>query len=405
MKIKFILIPLFFLLLNQTIEAQMPSPVLVDGNKVNYTQSYFNPKLKKEASVTNDYISFYQKYISGTRSTGCPMYPSCSNYGLKVFNERSLVTGFILTSDRLMRCGHEHGYYKSTLQDNGLRLIDYPSYDPAPKSLEYKKEKPKFAYSDRDADSIDVKLIKKLINNAFYSEALIEIYRFELKNKTFNKEVFVNKIICFLALNKQEDAIYDYEMSCPQQERNDAIIQFYISKSYLTIENWKQAIKHSTIGLTHSEDLLLSSRLLSLKALAQAKNNYLDEAKATYTLLQENPMFSEHAINSIQFINTYKAFKPKSPKAAGFLSIIPGLGYAYAGHKQTGLSALILNGLLFYATYSNIKNENYGMAALTGIFNLSFYIGNIDGSIKSTRRYNLKAKTEMLKKLELNTLY
>jgi hypothetical protein len=40
------------------------------------------------------------------------------------------------------------------------------------------------------------------------------------------------------------------------------------------------------------------------------------------------------------------------------------------------------------ATYSSIKSKNYGLAALTGAFSVGFYVGNITGSIKSTKRYN-----------------
>ena len=365
MDIKFILIyiSLIFSISDLSLNAQ--TYAMVDGEKVGYTHSYFNPKLKKPASVTNDYIGFYQKFISGTRSTGCPMYPSCSNYGLKVFNERSLVAGFVLTSDRLMRCGHEHSYYKPTLQNNGIRLIDYPAYDPAPEYLEYKKEHKEFCYADAEPDNDDVKLIKKLINHSYYSEALIEIFRFELSHSDFNKEVFINKIICLIALDKQEDAIYEYGINCPESMKSDPIIQFYISKSFYALKNWKQTIEHSEIGTQNTTNPILSARLLSLKAIAQVQDGQLNEGISTYNILKQDTLFTTRVENSISFIQTYQDFKPKSPKLAGYLSIIPGLGYTYAGHKQTGISALILNGLLFYATYSNIKRENYGMAALT----------------------------------------
>lgn len=96
-------------------------------------------------------------------------------------------------------------------------------------------------------------------------------------------------------------------------------------------------------------------------------------------------------------------FKYKSPKLAGLLSLIPGLGYAYTGHKQTALTAFLVNSLIGYATYTNIKNTNYGMGVLTGVFNLSFYLGNIYGGIKSAKRYNEQQKNLLIKKIELNT--
>jgi len=47
--------------------------------------------------------------------------------------------------------------------------------------------------------------------------------------------------------------------------------------------------------------------------------------------------------------------------------------------------------------------ENYGMAILTGVFNLSFYIGNIYGATKSAKRYNENQKKTILNKLEFNS--
>lgn len=89
----------------QTLVAQ------VDGKLIQTEQSYFNDSLKKEASATDDYIGFYQKYISGIRGHECPMYPSCSHFGLKTFSEKNAASAFVMTSDRLLRCGHDHSNY------------------------------------------------------------------------------------------------------------------------------------------------------------------------------------------------------------------------------------------------------------------------------------------------------
>jgi len=54
-----------------------------DG-KVLLNHNVKSDSIKKESSV-KDYISLYQLFISGARGSECAMYPSCSNYGLKVF--------------------------------------------------------------------------------------------------------------------------------------------------------------------------------------------------------------------------------------------------------------------------------------------------------------------------------
>lgn len=35
------------------------------------------------------------------------MYPSCSTYGAEAIHKHGLVLGWIMTSDRLMRCGRD----------------------------------------------------------------------------------------------------------------------------------------------------------------------------------------------------------------------------------------------------------------------------------------------------------
>ncbi len=107
----------------------------VDGDTITTKQSYFNTSIKKPTSAANDYIGVYQKYISGIRGQSCPMYPSCSNFGLKTFNETNFAAAFVLTSDRLLRCGHDTKHYALTLRPNGFRYLDYPAYDTPPKTL------------------------------------------------------------------------------------------------------------------------------------------------------------------------------------------------------------------------------------------------------------------------------
>jgi hypothetical protein len=107
----------------------------------------------------------------------------------------------------------------------------------------------------------------------------------------------------------------------------------------------------------------------------------------------------------IKIIESNDDIKYKNPKTAMFLSILPGAGYLYTGYKQTALSSLLVNGLLAYATSSNIKNKNIGMSLLTGVFSLSFYISNIQGAFKSAIKYNSNQESLLKSKLELKINY
>ncbi|MCJ8500587.1 membrane protein insertion efficiency factor YidD [Desulfatitalea alkaliphila] len=46
-------------------------------------------------------------FVSRADGERCPMYPTCSHYARQAFAEKGLLTGWVLTSDRLLRCGRD----------------------------------------------------------------------------------------------------------------------------------------------------------------------------------------------------------------------------------------------------------------------------------------------------------
>ena len=49
-------------------------------------------------------IRFYQKYISHLKSTKCPYFPSCSEYGYEAVEKYGPVKGSLLAIWRIIRC-------------------------------------------------------------------------------------------------------------------------------------------------------------------------------------------------------------------------------------------------------------------------------------------------------------
>ena len=49
-------------------------------------------------------IRFYQKYISPLKSTKCPYFPSCSQYGLEAIEKYGAFKGSLLALWRILRC-------------------------------------------------------------------------------------------------------------------------------------------------------------------------------------------------------------------------------------------------------------------------------------------------------------
>jgi hypothetical protein len=71
-------------------------------------------------------ISLFQKFISPADGDRCAMHPSCSRYAQQAFKEEGLIKGWILTSDRLLRCGRDETRLAPTIYVKGAPH----SYDP-----------------------------------------------------------------------------------------------------------------------------------------------------------------------------------------------------------------------------------------------------------------------------------
>ena len=55
-------------------------------------------------------IQFYRgplNHLAAVRFGECPMHPSDSEYSLESFNKHGWVLGWIMTMDRLLRCGRD----------------------------------------------------------------------------------------------------------------------------------------------------------------------------------------------------------------------------------------------------------------------------------------------------------
>ena len=46
-------------------------------------------------------------HLSAVRAGECPMYPSCSSYSKQVMVKHGVAVGWVMTADRLMRCGRD----------------------------------------------------------------------------------------------------------------------------------------------------------------------------------------------------------------------------------------------------------------------------------------------------------
>ena len=70
-------------------------------------------------------LRFYQTWFSGADGARCPMYPSCSGYADRAFKKHGPVMGWIMTCDRLLRCGRSETRLAPEIRIHGqTRVFD-----------------------------------------------------------------------------------------------------------------------------------------------------------------------------------------------------------------------------------------------------------------------------------------
>ena len=341
-----------------------------------------------EMSALSDYVNIYKKYLHRDEGSGtCAMYPSCSQYGLIVFEDCYFPKAMMYMADRLIRCGHDFNCYDLTLNKGQLLLLDFPPYAEIPRTYIH-NNKQYYSYTDWDTQPDSTLLfINHLINKQMYQEALIEIEKTQFQKRLLTTQLFTNKLICYKGLGQVENAIFDYEVHFPEFIKNSPKIKFEMLDILLTVENYDMAHKLlSEISDNNIHPII--SQKYAWQGIFNAYQENWDEANKYFNLLASSDTKLKRDKENFQLIQEAATFKKKKPWVASSLSLIPGLGYVYTQRPKSALTSFVMNSLLGYAVFTSIKQKNYGTAALLGVFNLSFYIGNISVSKRSASQYN-----------------
>lgn len=368
----------------------------------NYDEPEQSPKgAALNTSAADEYISLYQKYISAARGSRCAMFPSCSNYGLTVFRNYPFVVAMAMTADRMIRCGHDGQYYDLTYEYGYASLIDLPSsYRPDP-HLAY-KPKGYVTTDNRKAlneeDSI-TGFVRHLINRHDYQLALLEIERISyFKPSLDGASLFLQRLLCYDGLDREEEGIMAYHDLKDSGISSDASVLFQAARMYGELGNYREEINLLATINTRNEDTLYNCEVR--KAAASLRLDEEDEA-ATYIKASRvyAPSMERHQQN-LEILRRLETTGKKSPLAAGLLSVIPGGGYVYDKQPASALTAFLVNGVLAFATASSFHKENYGVATVMTIFSLTFYTGNILGSVNGAKKYNKKRVEDAARSLE-----
>ena len=81
---------------------------------------------KHNTNALTGIFDFYQEVISPVDGDRCPMYPSCSQYAKHSIQKHGLALGWIMSMDRLLRCGRDEKTISPALYTGEKKYI----YDP-----------------------------------------------------------------------------------------------------------------------------------------------------------------------------------------------------------------------------------------------------------------------------------
>lgn len=131
------------------------------------------------------------------------------------------------------------------------------------------------------------------------------------------------------------------------------------------------------------------------RSLALANIGRWEDAYAGFRDISEQSQYGSLASFDADMAHRAVNATWKSPKLAGWLGIIPGLGYAYADHKQTAAASFIVNTVFWIATYQAFRTDQNVLGGLLTAFSVSWYSGNIYGSVQAAKRYNTRLQNEL----------
>ncbi len=351
-----------------------------------------------EGNPSGDYISLYQKYLSAQKNGVCAMHPSCSNFGLMVFDKKNFFEAGMLVADRLVRCSHDKKYYNTYNINGNPCLIDFPHCDTVPRCFS-NYIVPVTDELKRHSDST-LLFVNHLINIKDFRGALLEINRAAFFNRQTD-DLYSKKLICYRGITEFEAGIYEYEVLFPWHIKKRADVGLEIARLYYVTENYKMALSKLTQFLNSDSEYRLLRNMNIIQALSYTCLGDYENAEDKFKSMARFGDDEETVNRNLSLLSDIQNIKKKNPSVARCLSVVPGLGYLYAGHKGSAFTSFIVNSLLMYATYTSIKSENYGTAGLLGFVSLSFYIGNINGAGRSAKRYNEKMKDNIKREIEI----
>lgn len=335
-------------------------------------------------------LSFYQNTISQARGVSCPMHPSCSQYAKLAFAQHAGLRAFALTTDRLMRCGHDLKQYESISLNSGTFYYDVFNDSTSGKARYQTFFKP---------NQKDSTFIEFLINKKRFEEARLELWREIYKNKgtattpklffTIGKTYFIDEeyteLFKFYAENSSAFSVSTY---------NDSI-KVLLTKAYLHSGRYQAAqvsVNNLYLSMSNSDETIFLDGLVALHV------QDVDKCELKMRSVSSTSKYYKWATSFNGVSADYRALKRKPPVAASILSaIVPGSGYLVSGKKGTAFTALVINAMFALITVEAFQHNNNALGISTAVIGSGWYFGSIIGSYNSTVKWNTTQRENFIK--------
>jgi putative component of membrane protein insertase Oxa1/YidC/SpoIIIJ protein YidD/tetratricopeptide (TPR) repeat protein len=370
-------------------------------------------------------IRFYQLAGSGVRGTICPMFPHCSRYARQVFRNHNPFKAWFMTADRLIRCGSDPTQYPNVLigGQNAWVDLDSPSFGfeyfanysrPLPQNMAgisatatnmVSKSNVPNTFSTPETQYEFAAWLQK---SYFYDRAITEFLRFcylyPESNLISSAQISIGQ--CFYESEQFAEAAQwgDSLRTLDLSPEDYNLASYLTGASLIRLSRFEEAFKtledikpvHPIPGDT------LAVKCTMMQGLSAAFMHKWKTAETKFSTVSEASYpYSTAADFCIELCRRGENFKRKDPTIAGFLAIIPGLGYLYDGYPRTALSAFIINTAFIWGTIDAFSRQNNGLGFTLGVIGFGWYAGNIYGSVTSARRANYNFQQKLLLRFDI----
>jgi tetratricopeptide (TPR) repeat protein len=367
----------------------------------------------------------YQLLLSPGTGINCPMYPNCSLYAYQAFKKYNPLKAYMMTLDRLYRCGRDINNYDTVEFFGSTRLLDpvlpnlgpigsnhytytwYEAYTQSPENNPQKMDSllvRSFSYSIKDVDRL-YNFAETLKHEEKYDHAIVEYRRLlsYFPNSRYQKDALISIVFCYYKSNQYLESIEFgqkllYEGDINSEDENE--LKFLIGACYFKFGNFPLARAYF-MQLEDSANELIKEKGTLLQGLSYVQETDWQNAEKCFASIPLESKFSYNARICEKLSREGRMLGRKSPIVAGILGIVPGLGYLYDEYEQTALSSFVVNSLFIWGTFEALRKDNKSIGAILGFFSLGWYTGNIYGSIISAQRGNIKANNDLIIKFDI----